>query len=127
MANLLRTQKQKSPMGKRQRPKNKPPSQMKRLLLLILLSLSGCASYSHVRDVTTFLPDGRKETIHETTRGDSALMKGDVNKLSSRTKDANGYSRDVNLGSLTGSGDTDMLRAVYEAGLAVGKKGAGVP
>lgn len=86
-----------------------------KLILLIPLSLilTGCASYTHTRTS----PDG----ITETTRVGSLFMTGKASKLTSYVKDGD-YTRRIGLGMLEGQGDAEFLRALYEAGVAAGKK-----
>lgn len=97
------------------------------LLAAAALCLAGCASVSHTRPV--FSPDGKLVGI-ETERGAAFLMKGEIEKLNTRTKDG-GYSHSLSMSGLAGQGDAETLRAGAE-GIAKGfmeglKASGGIP
>jgi hypothetical protein len=75
------------------------------ILLVSLVSLSGCMSYTHTRST----PIGP-----ETTSFRTFLMIGRANKIKTALKDA-GYSRTVSVGALEGQGDSGMVTASGEA------------
>lgn len=83
-------------------------------LSLLAVALSGCASYSHQH-----LADGTDKTAFN-----SFLMFGKAGKIHTNTKAAtnNVWSRIVSVGSIEGQGDAEMLKALYEAGVAAGSK-----
>lgn len=91
----------------------------KMLLLVAVVALSGCSTYVHNR----FDKDGKPM---EATRVSSFFMTGKAGKITSYVKDGT-YTRRVGVTDLEGSGDVEMLRAVFEAGVETGKKGVGVP
>lgn len=86
------------------------------LSLIAIALLAGCTSYGHTRQ----LAEGGTETVHFNT----FFVMGKAGKISSSTKDGD-YLRKLSVGSIEGAGDTDFLRAIFEAGIAAGKKGAG--
>lgn len=90
-------------------------SDMKKFIVLLLL-LAGCASYNHSR-----VTDGSRTT--ETTQVGTLLMTGKVSKINSEVRDG-AYSRKVGFGAITGAGDVEFLKALFEAGAAAGAKAA---
>lgn len=88
---------------------------MKKYLVIFGLSLlCGCASYTHQH-----LADGTDKTAFN-----SFLMYGKAGKIhtSTRSNTNNVWSRIVNVGNIEGQGDAEMLKALYEAGVAAGAK-----
>lgn len=89
------------------------------LLLVAVVSLSGCSTYVHNRF------DNAGNPI-EATRVNNFLVTGKAGKITSYVKDGT-YTRRVGVTDLEGSGDVEMIRAVFEAGVETGKKGVGAP
>ena len=80
---------------------------------------ASCVSYSHQH----VNQDGSKDV----TSFGSVLMLGSASKIRSATKETNGYSRTVSVGSLEGKGDAEMISAIA-AGIVEGlKKSQGIP
>ncbi len=84
------------------------------------VALCGCQSYTHDRyDATS----GAKI---ESTAVNNLLTWGKAGKITSSVKDGS-YTRRVGVSDLETKGDTDFIRAVFEAGMETGKKVGGVP
>lgn len=93
---------------------------MKNLSWLVLVCLcSSCVSYRH----SWTNPDG---SIDKTGFG-SFMMKGEASKVRTTTKLGTNYNRTVNLGTASGSGDSEMIQAIT-SGIVEGlKKSQGIP
>lgn len=74
------------------------------ILTALLILSQGCANYQHSRTTS----DGIKESVSF----NSFLMMGKASAIKSITKDVNGYSRSVSVGSLEGTGDTASIDAL---------------
>ena len=89
---------------------------MKKLLIFLSIAIfSGCAVRTHGRyDATT------GKLIQKQWVG-TCLLVGKASDLDSETKDGN-FSYRLRIGSIEGKGDSEMIRSIYEAGIATGKK-----
>lgn len=93
----------------------------KLLLLVAVVGLaSGCANYHHDRY------DPATGMRIEGTGFRNFMMRGEAGKITSYVKDGT-YTRRVNVSEIEGSGDANMFKAIFDAGVEAGKKGAGVP
>ena len=88
-------------------------NKMKSLTILILVGLCGCSTYTHKRQ----LSDGSVETV----KFRSLFLVGKAGNLNAQIKDGD-YSRKLSLGSWEQSGDSAMIRAIFDAGVETGKK-----
>lgn len=91
---------------------------MKIAAVLSLLMLTGCASYTHTRE----LADGKREK----TSFRAFLIWGNAAKITSKTLDSStNYSRTMSVGSLQGGTEAEKINGIAEAiasGVAKGLK-----
>ena len=79
--------------------------------LFLVFLLTGCASYNHERQTAS----GPEVTSFRTF-----LMLGKASQIKAVTQDGT-YKRSVGVGSIEGQGDTEMVKAAFQAGLETGK------
>lgn len=84
-------------------------------ILVPLLLLTGCA----VRTNDRFDPATGRAVQRQTIC--TFLLMGRAASIDSQTRDGD-YSYRLRVGGLEGKGDSDMVKAIYEAGIAAGKK-----
>ncbi len=87
-------------------------------LLLLPVLFSGCMVVRH--DFTA--PDGS----HDKGSVGAFLVAAKAAKLNTRSKYKD-YSHSSGATDLEARGDVEMFKALFEAGVAVGKKAAGIP
>ncbi len=90
---------------------------MKAIALIGLLFLTGCASYTHTREIA----DGKKET----TKFRAFLVWGNAAKVMSKTTEGtNSYSRTTSVGSLQGGTEVEKLQAIIDSAVTSAVKAA---